>query len=197
MRSRLTILPQGQLLLFSQTKRRALYVCYPPADHTEAQLFSGTIRDNLDPFSQHEDYEVWESLHAVGLSGPTPTSSRAPSRAVSRRGSARDLFMSTNDPDAEVSPKKVLERRFSKEFAKMMHQTPHKSLPQAPQPGAKRKVDFPATPGGFFMPDDIDEEDEEAEDDLPERVTIRSLDEAVAVGGKNFSQLHAGVLCRR
>lgn len=100
LRSRLTILPQ------------------------EAQLFSGTIRENMDPFGEHEDVDVWEALRQVGLAGRTPgaslmpsrVGSRAGSRAVSRVGSSTDLA------------------------------------------------------------------------DGEERVMIRSLDENVATGGKNFSQ---------
>lgn len=67
LRSRLTILPQ------------------------EAQLFSGSIRDNMDPFGQHEDVEVWDALQQVGLTGRTPGASLAASRAVSRVGSKTDL----------------------------------------------------------------------------------------------------------
>lgn len=49
----------------------------------EAQLFSGTVRDNLDPFGQHEDAEIWDALRNVGLSAKTPFASRAGSRAAS------------------------------------------------------------------------------------------------------------------
>lgn len=69
LRSRLTILPQ------------------------EAQLFAGTIRDNMDPFGQYEDVEIWESLVAVRMaSWSTPAASRVGSRAPSRAGSiSRDI----------------------------------------------------------------------------------------------------------
>ncbi|WVO13715.1 hypothetical protein L204_101337 [Cryptococcus depauperatus] len=63
LRSRLTILPQ------------------------EAQLFSGTIRDNLDPFDQHDDAEIWEALSQCGL----VSHSRRSSRSVSRRQSKFSL----------------------------------------------------------------------------------------------------------
>ncbi|CAG9585547.1 unnamed protein product [Danaus chrysippus] len=33
----------------------------------EAILFSGTLRENLDPLGMHTDEEIWESLKAVGL----------------------------------------------------------------------------------------------------------------------------------
>lgn len=120
LRSRLTILPQ------------------------EAQLFSGTVRENLDPFNQHEDSEIWESLRQCGLAstGRTPGGSTVPSRVGSRkdlagsgRGSRKDL--------------KVLK-------------------------GLEGDVGVGSEDGGSV----VDEE----------RVTIRSLDEKVAVGGKNFSE---------
>ena len=30
-------------------------------------LFSGTVRSNLDPYSRHEDHELWEALGHVAL----------------------------------------------------------------------------------------------------------------------------------
>lgn len=103
LRSRLTILPQ------------------------EAQLFSGSIRDNMDPFGQHEDVEIWEALRQCGLAGRTSANaSRAASRAQSRVASAANLN----------------ELRMS---------------------------------GG-------------GADEPEERVAIRSLDDQVAAGGKNFSE---------
>ncbi len=33
-------------------------------------LFSGTVRDNLDPFNEHEDAEVLDALSKVGLAAP-------------------------------------------------------------------------------------------------------------------------------
>ena len=30
-------------------------------------LFSGPLRSNLDPFSQHEDHEIWTALERVQL----------------------------------------------------------------------------------------------------------------------------------
>ncbi|GAA5828043.1 hypothetical protein JCM11251_005706 [Rhodosporidiobolus azoricus] len=57
----------------------------------EAALFAGTLRFNLDPFDQHSDVEIWESLQRVqmaapGMGGvgsirPTPAASRAASIA--------------------------------------------------------------------------------------------------------------------
>jgi ABC-type multidrug transport system fused ATPase/permease subunit len=46
----------------------------------EAVLFSGTVRENLDPFSEHTDQEMLEALQAVHLrTTDTPAPSRVPS----------------------------------------------------------------------------------------------------------------------
>ncbi|OWZ29769.1 ATP-binding cassette transporter [Cryptococcus neoformans AD2-60a] len=118
LRSRLTILPQ------------------------EAQLFSGTVRDNLDPFDQHEDADIWDALAQCGLVGKSRLSSRATSRAQSRTDLTTLSTSTTKEPNASLV-KSVLK----------------KSLKNA----------------------------EEGEEE-GERVVIRSLEEKVAVGGKNFSQ---------
>ncbi len=90
----------------------------------EAQLFSGSIRENLDPFGEHEDLELWEVLRQVGLaSRNTPAASRAASRAVSRAASIKSA----------------------------------------------------------------DEDSEQTETELMEKITIKSLDENVAKGAENFS----------
>ncbi|KAI9634405.1 ABC transporter type 1, transmembrane domain-containing protein [Dioszegia hungarica] len=127
LRSRLTILPQ------------------------EAQLFSGTIRDNLDPFAEHEDADVWDALQKCGLSttGKTPSGSRAPTRQASRSGSKVDLTASRG-----------------------------------------KEVDLRMAVGKSLVKGTVDAigGDEADDEEVEERVTIRSLDEKVAVGGKNFSQ---------
>lgn len=33
----------------------------------EPAMFSGTLRENLDPLAVHTDEEIWHSLRAVGL----------------------------------------------------------------------------------------------------------------------------------
>lgn len=33
----------------------------------EVALFSGTLRENLDPLAVHTDLEIWQSLRVVGL----------------------------------------------------------------------------------------------------------------------------------
>ncbi|KAG2145396.1 ABC protein [Suillus bovinus] len=40
-------------------------------------LFSGTIRSNLDPFSQHNDTELWDALHRSCLLDSSTTSKRS------------------------------------------------------------------------------------------------------------------------
>ncbi|KAF7727930.1 hypothetical protein EC973_006818 [Apophysomyces ossiformis] len=52
----------------------------------DAVLFSGTIRSNLDPFNEHDDAEIWESLRRVhiisaqrGSGSNTPTNSASDS----------------------------------------------------------------------------------------------------------------------
>lgn len=103
LRSRLTILPQ------------------------EAQLYSGSLRDNLDPFRQHEDAEIWEALRQCGLAGRTSANaSRAASRSQSRVASVVNMDQLRMSGADEPEPE--------------------------------------------------------------ERVAIRSLDDQVAAGGKNFSE---------
>jgi hypothetical protein len=130
LRSRLTILPQ------------------------EAQLFSGTVRENLDPFHQHDDLEIWEALRQCGLasSGRTPNASGAPSRVGSRVGLSGSVTR--------------------KDFKSLNTKSQLKGSPL-------RK--------GLHDASDDDSLSGTAVDESEERVTIRSLDEKVAVGGKNFS----------
>ncbi|SNX85131.1 probable YBT1 - Vacuolar, ABC protein transporting bile acids [Melanopsichium pennsylvanicum] len=54
----------------------------------DAQLFSGTVRSNLDPFSVYEDGELWTALERCRLASLTTAgASRAVSVAPSRAGS--------------------------------------------------------------------------------------------------------------
>lgn len=141
LRSRLTILPQGKLSLRHVPQN----VCSADIS-AEAQLFSGTVRENLDPFSEHDDAEVWDALQKCGLAstGKTPSASRQ----ASRSGSKVDL---TAARGKEVDLRMAVGRSL-----------------------VKGAVEAAAEEG---------QEGEEVE----ERVTIRSLYETVAVGGKNFS----------
>jgi hypothetical protein len=133
LRSRLTILPQ------------------------EAQLFSGTVRENLDPFNQHEDAEIWEALRQCGLasSGRTPNASGAPSRVGSKVGLSGSLRASRKDL---------------------------RSL------GSKTQLKGSPLRRGTHDTVSDDGSTEVASEEGEERVTIRSLEEKVAVGGKNFSE---------
>ncbi|KAL1748165.1 hypothetical protein HDZ31DRAFT_30137 [Schizophyllum fasciatum] len=50
----------------------------------DATLFSGTLRDNLDPFGDHDDSEIRDVLERVGMTGGSTHPSRAASVASSR-----------------------------------------------------------------------------------------------------------------
>lgn len=54
---------------------------------TDAVLFSGAVRENLDPFAEHTDAELYDALARVNLGpqGTSPLASRAPSRVASSR----------------------------------------------------------------------------------------------------------------
>jgi hypothetical protein len=50
-------------------------------------LFSGTVRENLDPFNEHSDDELLDALSRVNLGpreAPSASTSRAPSRVPSK-----------------------------------------------------------------------------------------------------------------
>ncbi|KGB75304.2 ATP-binding cassette transporter [Cryptococcus deuterogattii R265] len=59
-------------------------ITYIPQD---AVLFSGTVRENLDPFAEHTDVELYDALARVNLGphGTSPLPSRIPSRVASSR----------------------------------------------------------------------------------------------------------------
>ncbi|KAI9244357.1 ABC transporter type 1, transmembrane domain-containing protein [Phascolomyces articulosus] len=38
----------------------------------EGMLLSGTVRSNLDPFGEYDDYELWQALQRVRLASPSP-----------------------------------------------------------------------------------------------------------------------------
>ncbi|KIO27861.1 hypothetical protein M407DRAFT_22914 [Tulasnella calospora MUT 4182] len=54
----------------------------------DAVLFSGTMRENLDPFNEHSDEECLDALERVRINGSTPASRRT-SRAPSIHGKVR------------------------------------------------------------------------------------------------------------
>ncbi|WWC71269.1 uncharacterized protein I206_105222 [Kwoniella pini CBS 10737] len=135
LRSRLTILPQ------------------------EAQLFSGTVRDNLDPFDQHDDSAIWEALSQCGL----VNKSRYPSRVTSKA----DLTSLTQTKKLSTPSKNTLRG-------------------QASVRNLMKKVDNKLETLQVGQNGDAIADGDQVEEE--ERVMIRSLDEKVAVGGKNFSQ---------
>jgi ABC-type multidrug transport system fused ATPase/permease subunit len=59
-------------------------------DNPDAVLFSGTVRDNLDPFKEHSDSDLLDALARVNLGpGDTPFASKGPSRVQSSKGLAQ------------------------------------------------------------------------------------------------------------
>ncbi|KAJ6577612.1 multidrug resistance-associated ABC transporter [Mycena capillaripes] len=80
----------------------------------DATLFSGTLRDNLDPFGDHDDAACMDALYRVHLISDSPTQSRGPSRGQSTaaspissrppsiNGSTTDVSLFT-DVDAKTS----------------------------------------------------------------------------------------------
>ncbi|KAI0634381.1 hypothetical protein C8Q77DRAFT_1056057 [Trametes polyzona] len=65
----------------------------------DAVLFSGTIRDNLDPFGDHSDHECWDVLRRVQLVSESHPSSLNTSRTGSRAAS----HQAASDMDVSVS----------------------------------------------------------------------------------------------
>ncbi|WWC90401.1 uncharacterized protein L201_005336 [Kwoniella dendrophila CBS 6074] len=148
LRSRLTILPQ------------------------EAQLFSGTVRDNLDPFDQHDDSSIWEALSQCGLI----TKSRHPSRIASRVQSKSDLNSLKTPTKQKSTPSKK----------SLRGQASVRSLMKNLDKKLENLKDNDDNDNHLKINNGVQDEEEEEEEE--ERVVIRSLDEKVAVGGKNFSQ---------
>ncbi|CDW99855.1 hypothetical protein [Sporisorium scitamineum] len=69
----------------------------------DAQLFSGTVRSNLDPFNVYEDGELWMALERCRLASfATPAASRAVSRGPSRPGSPGPEEQHASQLDEEV-----------------------------------------------------------------------------------------------
>ncbi|KAG0239020.1 hypothetical protein BGW41_007967 [Actinomortierella wolfii] len=60
----------------------------------DAVLFNGTIRSNLDPFQEHEDYEIWEALRRVHL---VPSTQSDAASAVSAHSVPSSPYMSSPD----------------------------------------------------------------------------------------------------
>ncbi|PFH45643.1 hypothetical protein AMATHDRAFT_44023 [Amanita thiersii Skay4041] len=93
----------------------------------DATLFSGTLRDNLDPLGEHEDSECLDVLYRVQMISKTTMTSRqataaAPSRATSRPTSILDAYaegaaetnsMTTTAADSESKTKITLDTQVS------------------------------------------------------------------------------------
>lgn len=86
----------------------------------EAQLFSGSIRENLDPFQQHEDLELWDVLRQCGMaSRATPGASRIASRAVSRVASVQsDMGKAGSDDTATEADERISIKSLDERVAK-------------------------------------------------------------------------------
>jgi len=70
----------------------------------DATLFSGTLRDNLDPFGEHEDSECLDVLQRVQMIGQTPVSSAPSSLMPSGQVSRSASVMGRNGEDHDDSP---------------------------------------------------------------------------------------------
>ncbi|KAF9027408.1 multidrug resistance-associated ABC transporter [Hymenopellis radicata] len=57
----------------------------------DATLFSGTLRENLDPFNEHDDHECWEALYRVQMVTTSQMPSEATTPATSRPASIRGV----------------------------------------------------------------------------------------------------------
>nr|GAT50560.1 ABC bile acid [Mycena chlorophos] len=79
----------------------------------DATLFSGTLRDNLDPFGDHDDATCMDALYRVHLISDSPRASRGPSRGqsaavsplssrpASAMGSATDVSLLSDGTDVK------------------------------------------------------------------------------------------------
>ncbi|KAH8825097.1 multidrug resistance-associated ABC transporter [Flagelloscypha sp. PMI_526] len=80
----------------------------------DATLFSGTLRDNLDPFGEHEDSECLDVLYRVQMITGTPGPSRDQSRIHSREPSRPSSPLSVeregtiDSVSTEVDPKTTI-----------------------------------------------------------------------------------------
>ncbi|KAJ3802481.1 P-loop containing nucleoside triphosphate hydrolase protein [Lentinula aff. detonsa] len=63
LRSQITIIPQTVRVF----KWCSLASIDPDCGHVQPELISGTLRQNLDPFEEHEDYTLNNALRAAGL----------------------------------------------------------------------------------------------------------------------------------
>ncbi|KAI0696160.1 multidrug resistance-associated ABC transporter [Cytidiella melzeri] len=76
----------------------------------DATLFSGTLRDNLDPFSEHEDNECLDVLYRVHMLTDSQHASQRASRETSRaasRGPSRPGSIHEVEREESVAPSNV------------------------------------------------------------------------------------------
>ncbi|KAF9447375.1 hypothetical protein P691DRAFT_782489 [Macrolepiota fuliginosa MF-IS2] len=72
----------------------------------DATLFSGTLRDNLDPFNEHTDAEcldVLQRVHMIGGASGSPLTPRDHSAAATPSGSRTPSIRNVSPPTADTS----------------------------------------------------------------------------------------------
>ncbi|KAF8836435.1 P-loop containing nucleoside triphosphate hydrolase protein [Paxillus ammoniavirescens] len=76
----------------------------------DATLFSGTLRDNLDPFNEHEDSECLDVLYRVQMLSPSAYQSQRNSRTPSRASTPAEGVASSAASTAatDVDPKTTI-----------------------------------------------------------------------------------------
>ncbi|EMD39008.1 hypothetical protein CERSUDRAFT_104287 [Gelatoporia subvermispora B] len=76
----------------------------------DATLFSGTLRDNLDPFGEHDDSECWDVLYRVQMITDSQLASQRTSREPSRPASIheRETIASISTTATESDPKTTI-----------------------------------------------------------------------------------------
>ncbi|TFK50258.1 P-loop containing nucleoside triphosphate hydrolase protein [Heliocybe sulcata] len=67
----------------------------------DAALFSGTLRENLDPFNEHSDEECTDVLHRVHMISKSAYNSRVPSRRASVDGTEAEAPVASGDLSPE------------------------------------------------------------------------------------------------
>ncbi|KAI0332219.1 multidrug resistance-associated ABC transporter [Cubamyces sp. BRFM 1775] len=70
----------------------------------DATLFSGTLRDNLDPFGEHTDAECLDVLHRVQMLSDSQLALQRTSRNASRTGSIHEDEREVTTPSLSPSP---------------------------------------------------------------------------------------------
>ncbi|KAH9903343.1 multidrug resistance-associated ABC transporter [Cubamyces lactineus] len=75
----------------------------------DATLFSGSLRDNLDPFGEHTDAECLDVLHRVHMLSDSQLASQRPSRAASIHENEREATAASISPSpTEIEGKTVV-----------------------------------------------------------------------------------------